>query len=66
MLSLSPEEGQTSSSQASTFYPTDPRLLVDCDGHTAFQMARLRRQFQLLPLLNPTTPLDRYKRHLLF
>ncbi|GAX78912.1 hypothetical protein CEUSTIGMA_g6351.t1 [Chlamydomonas eustigma] len=59
MLSLSPAEGERSGSEASAHHPLDPRLMVDCDGHTAFQMARLRRQFQLLPLLNPTTSLDR-------
>ena len=37
----------------------DPRLLVDCDNNTAFATARRRRQFDLLPLLNPFTPLSR-------
>ena len=37
----------------------DPRLLVDCDNNTAFVIARRRRQFDLLPLLNPFTPLSR-------
>ncbi|GAX78914.1 hypothetical protein CEUSTIGMA_g6353.t1 [Chlamydomonas eustigma] len=36
----------------------DPRLLVDCEGNTPFAMARRRHQFDLLPLLNPFTPLD--------
>ena len=37
----------------------DPRLLVDCNGDTSFAMARRRQHFDLLPLLNPFTPLTR-------
>ena len=37
----------------------DPRLLLDCDGRTPYVAARLSREFELLPLLNPATPLGR-------
>ncbi len=37
----------------------DPRLVVDCDNNTPFAVARLHRRFELLPLLNPATPLIR-------
>ena len=60
MLSVSPERQAGRQTRGLPEHSmVDPRLLVDCDNNTAFAIARRRRQFDLLPLLNPFTPLSR-------
>ena len=60
MLQLSTERRSRRHLSASEAPPTsDPRLLLDCDSRTPHVIARLHRQFHLLPLLDPSVSLDR-------
>ena len=60
VLSVSPERQARRQARGLPEHSmVDPRLLVDCDSRTSFAMARRQHHFDLLPLLNPFTPLSR-------